>query len=143
MSQLTVFLTLSLTAMYFEPISSRSALVAASKSSKRLTSDCSIRDSSPKPGDAILESTGEMDLVTTSRIFVGTVGLLVPGSPFKCWSSNLCGKKARVIMNYGQNHTAMITDNSLNLANKRVFESSVADLVRTQTIFFQKISLNS
>lgn len=102
--------------MYLEPISSRSALVAASKSSKRLTSDCSIRDSSPKPGDAILESTGEMDLVTTSRIFVGTAGLLAPGSPFKCWSSNRCGKKARVIMNSGQNHTVMITDNSLNLA---------------------------
>lgn len=136
MSQLTVFLTLSLTAMYLEPISSRSALVAASKSSRRLTSDCSIRDSSPKPGDAILESTGEMDLVTTSRIFVGTVGLLCPGSPFKCWSSNLCGKKASVIMNSGQNHTVMITDNSLNLANKREFESSAADLVRTQTLFF-------
>lgn len=95
MSQLTVFLTLSLTAMYLEPISSRSALVAASKSSKRLTSDCSIRDSSPKPGDAILESTGEMDLVTMSRIFVGTVGLLAPGSPFKCWSSNLCREKSQ------------------------------------------------
>lgn len=88
-----VSLTLSLTAMYFDPISSRSALVAASKSSKRFTSDWSIRDSSPKPGDAILESTGEIDFVTMSRIFVGTVGLLAPGSPFKCWSSNLCEKK--------------------------------------------------
>ena len=89
---LKVYLTLSLTAMYLEPISSLSALVAASKSSKRLTSDCNILDSSFNPGDAILESTGEIDLVTMSRIFVGTVGLFAPGSPFKCWSSNLCGK---------------------------------------------------
>lgn len=127
MSQLAAFLTLSLTAMYLEPISSRSALVAASRSSKRLTSDCSIRDSSPKPGDAILESIGEMDFVTMSRIFVGTVGLLAPGSPFKCWSSNLCGKKARVIRNSGQNHNVVITANQFELgsragSNDRMFE---------------------
>ena len=90
--------------MYFDPISSRSALVAASKSSKRFTSDWSIRDSSPKPGDAILESTGEIDFVTMSRIFVGTVGLLAPGSPFKCWSSNLCEKKKQSSGYFGQNH---------------------------------------
>lgn len=95
--------------MYLEPISSRSALVAASKSSKRLTSDCSIRDSSPKPGDAILESTGEIDLVTMSRIFVGTVGLLAPGSPFKCWSSNLCGEKSQRYYELRPNHAMIIT----------------------------------
>ena len=94
--------------MYLEPISSLSALVAASKSSSRLTSDCSIRDSSPNPGEAILESTGEIDFVTMSRIFVGTVGLFAPGSPFKCWSSNLCGKKVKAVKNFDQIHT-MIT----------------------------------
>lgn len=102
--------------MYFDPISSRSALVAASKSSKRFTSDWSIRDSSPKPGDAILESTGEIDFVTMSRIFVGTVGLLAPGSPFKCWSSNLCEKKNRVRGILVKITTAHSGLNGLNLA---------------------------
>lgn len=132
MSQLTVFLTLSLTAMYLEPISSRSALVVASKSSKRLTSDCSIRDSSPKPGDAILESTGEMDLVTMSRIFVGTVGLLAPGSPFKCWSSNLCGEKSQSYYELRSKSHHDDNGNSLNLA--RYHSASSRSLVRTQVI---------
>ena len=88
--------------MYLDPTSSLSALVAAKRSSSRLTSDWSIRLSSarPPPYDGELPAifgSGEIDLFTISRIFVGTVGLLVPGSPFRCCSSNFWKRKHDIL----------------------------------------------